>query len=223
VEAVGRKTWVGALVALAFCLAGCRLMPGGDPGLPAGALNPVPAAEAAGEVKPGPQRERALLTEEIKDFIYQANREAYEMGVRGFEEVLQNREKTPFSHYEALLLCWYSPEIVARLEDFYENHLWEWGYEMGFAFPLHTWEQTAEGFQSLEPAGENRFRAAFLAQTGHEEWRLLSYTLERQPGGFWLIISLEEAGCSGQSCIMQGKKKDFACLCGNVISSKQNL
>lgn len=131
-----------------------------------------------------------LLREEIKELIYRANEEAFSMGVKGFEEEFLGEPKTPFSHYKPLLLSWYCESIVANLELFYENHLGEWGYEMGFAFPLHTRALAEEGFQYLKQEGEGLIVVNFHGQAGHEEWKCLTYTLKKQEDGFWIITRL---------------------------------
>ncbi len=151
-------------------------------------LTPVEEGEKMGN--PSSDDQLVLLQEKIKEVIYQASKAAFAMCVQGFEEELLSDSKKPFSHFETSLIPWYSEAIRDNLEKFYDNHLGEWGYEMAFAFPLHSKPLVDEGFLSLEQKGETQVLAKFTVQTGHEETDIALYTLEKQPDGRWLITHM---------------------------------
>jgi hypothetical protein len=136
------------------------------------------------------ENDSTKLAEEIKEVIYAANKAAFDMCVQGFDEELKESKK-PFAYYEPSLRKWYSESMTARLESFYNHHLGEWGYEMGFAFPLHTKQLVEEGFLSLEQKTATKAAAEFKEQVGHEEYCITVYTLEKQGDGSWLIVEVE--------------------------------
>jgi hypothetical protein len=137
------------------------------------------------------QNDATRLTEDIKEVIYAANKAAFEMCVQGFEEELKGGTKKPFAYYEASLGQWYSEPLTASLKSFYNDHLGEWGYEMGFAFPLHTREFVEEGFLSLNQISATTATVEFKVQAGHEEDCITVYTLKQQDDGSWLITGVE--------------------------------
>ncbi len=146
----------------------------------------VPNPEKASE-----QNDAMRLAEDIKEVICAANKAALDMCVQGFDEELKGETKKPFAYYEASLRQWYSETLTASLENFYNDHLGEWGYEMGFAFPLHTKEFVEEGFLSLNQKTATKATVEFKVQAGHEEDCITVYTLEQQDDGSWLITGVE--------------------------------
>lgn len=132
------------------------------------------------------------LTEEIKAIVLAANKAAFDMCVQGFNEEIKGEAKTPFASYGSSLRKWYSEEMTSNLEMFYNHHLGEWGYEMGFAFPLHTRELVEEGFISLELSSATKASIRFKVPAGHEETCITEYTLEKEDDrGSWIITSVE--------------------------------
>jgi hypothetical protein len=137
------------------------------------------------------QADALNLRAQIKEVVYEANKAAFAMCVQGFDEELREEDKKPFSYYEPALRKWYSETMTARLEFFYNEHLGEWGYEMGFAFPLHTKELVQEGFLSLELNTATKVTILFMVPAGHEETCITKYTLEKQKDGSWIITMIE--------------------------------
>lgn len=137
------------------------------------------------------QNDATRLAEDIKEVICAANKAALDMCVQGFEEELKEETKKPFAYYEASLRQWYSETLTASLKNFYNHHLGEWGYEMGFAFPLHTKEFVDDGFLSLNQKTATMATVKFKVQADHEEHCITVYTLEQQDNGSWLITGVE--------------------------------
>ena len=164
---------------------------------------PVPEADPAPESKETPEPEpispdeqevEGLTVEDIKETILRAQEAAFTMAVAGFEEELSGDEKKPFSYYEPTLRDWYADELVLGLEDFYDHYLKEWGFEMGFAFPLHQRERVDEGFAKILEQTPDKVTAMFYAEVNYEEMEALIFTLERQSDNRWVVTSMS-CGC----------------------------
>ena len=106
---------------------------------------------------------------------------------QAFEAELYDQQKLPWTDVRPQLIKHWSPYLVdGHLQKFYESHLWEWGYEMGFAFPM--WKpEMIEGIKIISVT-ENEIVAEFKAFTNYETTEIIRVRLIQHKGN-WVIDS----------------------------------
>ncbi|MDW7650069.1 MAG: hypothetical protein SCK29_05455 [Bacillota bacterium] len=103
-----------------------------------------------------------LSDKEAFTLASQAHAAAVDIFTAAFEAELENKEKLSWTQVRSELIQYWSEDITDnQFREFYEEHLWDWGYEMGFAFPL--WKpEFIEDAQVLSRE-EGRITMEFLA------------------------------------------------------------
>ncbi|MCR3921591.1 MAG: hypothetical protein NUK65_03615 [Firmicutes bacterium] len=83
-----------------------------------------------------------LHESEALRLVANAHASAVELFTAAFEAELTKHPKTSWSAVRTeLLQSWSTRQVDGMLRTFYDEYLWEWGYEMGFAFPLWQTEE----------------------------------------------------------------------------------
>ncbi len=116
--------------------------------------------------KQEPQGERLLNKEEIKSIFKEAHKITLDIFSQGFHAEYEGRVKVPFSEFQSDLQEHWSLEIVNNLEKFYNNHLWDWGFEMPRAFPLAFMENHQLAEVNYE---DERIEVTFLIDQGYDK------------------------------------------------------
>lgn len=144
--------------------------------------SPIPALEPASAALSA-----ALTPEEYAAQAVQAHHTAVKIFSEAFEAELTNGDKLPWSAVRPQLLQYWSEELVdTELKEFYANHLWDWGYEMGFAFPL--WQPESIEDVQITVQSANVIIGRIKVPTDYETVEYLPITLENNNGS-WVIAS----------------------------------
>jgi hypothetical protein len=106
-----------------------------------------------------------------------------------FEEELHNSTKPQWEEVRPELLKYWSDDMVdGDLQEFYRDHLWDWGYEMGFAFPL--WQ--ADMIESVQIISQqpDEVIAEFRAPTDYDITETIRIRLIRKSGSWFIQTQL---------------------------------
>jgi hypothetical protein len=134
-----------------------------------------------------PTAATALTSEELVMFVSEAHYKTVRSFSDAFEDELHNRNKPLWEDVRPQLLKYWSAAIVdGDLLEFYDSYLWDWGYEMGFAFPL--WKPELIENVNIISGNENEIIAEFLAPTNYETTEIIRIRLIRENGD-WFIIA----------------------------------
>ena len=105
----------------------------------AGSTHPQQPALAE-QLRPTSAPAVGLTSAELVTIASQAHYNTVRLFSDVFESELYGDYRLPWSEVRPQLLKHWAPALVdGELETFYHEHLSDWGYEMGFAFPL--WQQ----------------------------------------------------------------------------------
>lgn len=129
----------------------------------------------------------AITENELITLVSQAHSATALLFTDAFETELNEGWKPAWSEVSPQLLNYWSSYVVdGDLKEFYESHLWDWGYEMGFAFPL--WNPELIESVTMLSANQHEIVAEFKAPTNYDTTETIRLRLI-QEGGRWLIAS----------------------------------
>ncbi|HZK23987.1 MAG TPA: hypothetical protein VFC74_01215 [Oscillospiraceae bacterium] len=147
-----------------------------QPASPAPAVGPTLIAATTG-----------LTQEEYAEKAAQAHYITVQIFSEAFEAEFNNSPKLPWSEVRPQLLPYWSEELVDNdLKSFYNDHLWDWGYEMGFAFPL--WQPELIEDVQITTNQQNVIIGQIKIPTNYDTVEYLPITLQNSNGN-WVIAS----------------------------------
>jgi hypothetical protein len=128
-----------------------------------------------------------MSEQELVALVSQAHYSTVQLFSTAFEAELYTNSKPSWEEVHPELVKYWSPFLVdGDLKTFYDAHLWEWGYEMGFAFPL--WKPETIEKVTLVSWSENEIIAEFEAPVNYEDIDTIQIVLIRK-NGKWFIDS----------------------------------
>ncbi|NLZ94165.1 MAG: hypothetical protein GX922_09200, partial [Firmicutes bacterium] len=117
-------------------------------------------------VNPTPIADVRLTDNELIAIASQAHKDTVQLFTQAFEDDLFHDSKPDWQEIRPQLTNYWSDQIIDNdLKNFYNNHLQEWGYEMGFAFPL--WQLHAIESVTIVSSCTQKVIAEFKAPTNY--------------------------------------------------------
>lgn len=108
----------------------------------------------------------ALTSDELIELASQAHKSTVQIFSDAFEAELFYDQKPDWQEIRPQLTTYWSAKILdSDLKEFYHDHLHEWGYEMGFAFPL--WQPQAIESVTIVSSKAQEIIAEFKAPTNY--------------------------------------------------------
>lgn len=131
-------------------------------------------------------QDTVLTSDEVISLVSKAHSTTVRSFSDAFEAELYEQDKPEWDDVRAQLLKYWSPELVdGELQTFYATHLWEWGYEMGFAFPL--WKPEYIENVKIVSESPSEVIAEFIAPVNYETYELIRIRLVLENGN-WIIV-----------------------------------
>lgn len=131
-----------------------------------------------------------LSNNEAFNFASKAHEVAVDIFYSAFAAEVDNRQKAPWSEVRPTLLEYWSEQVVDNnFKEFYADHLWDWGYEMGFAFPL--WRQEFILDSRFVSREDHKITVEFLVHADYNTNAIITVELILQNNRF-VVSSLHE-------------------------------
>lgn len=155
--------------------------------------------EPGKETKESGEKEIEIKTpteKELIDFIHNAESTFLTLCAEGFEAEFSDTKKKEFNEISEDLLKYYTKNyLYPTWENFYENHLGEWGYGMGELFIFSDYDTIKNNFVRMSKE-EEQLEVYFSCDMGSDEYYgfedgALEYIYVLvQTDGKWLIDKL---------------------------------
>ena len=138
-------------------------------------------------VTPTPVTDVIITENELITLASQAHQDTVNLFTQAFEAELFHNNKPNWQEIRPQLTKYWSEKIIENdLKKFYNDHLREWGYEMGFVFPL--WQpQTIESVKIVSSSNQEII-VEFDALTNYNSREKITVTFI-PAGENWVINS----------------------------------